>query len=288
MIQTKKAAEAIKELHSDIEIEIVLINTLGDKRKNIPISSLGGKGVFTKEIENALINKEIDLAIHSAKDMSVYLPDELFASSILKRESPVDTIVGKADIKLCDLKKGSILGTGSLRRSIFALNKNPDIKILDIRGNIETRISKMLAGEYDAIILAKAGINRLACELDKSILESIYIEDMPIDDFIPSACQGILAAEYRRDDFLLHEIISSLIDKDTQLSFKVERKFLEAIEAGCNEPCAIYCDTGCSAPDKVMIYAMYKENEIKIIKELIDRDEAIEKSIEIGRRLVKK
>lgn len=213
----------------NIKCHIVEISTTGDKRLDLSLSQFGGKGAFTGEIEKSLINGDIDIAVHSAKDLPVKLPDKLCISAVAERGNPADVLVlRKGDA----LKEGMTIGTGSVRRKI-QLDYRYNIK--DIRGNIDTRIRKLKEGEYDGIVLAAAGIERMGFD-DDSELEFIYFDP---EDFIPAPCQGIIAVESRRDSSV-NSILKKINHENTYLSFFNEREFMAEMDTGCQFPMGAY------------------------------------------------
>lgn len=234
--QTEIVCEAIKSFDSSIKIEIVPMLTKGDKIQDVSLLKIGGKGVFTKELEEALLLKKIDLAVHSAKDLPLESREGLSISPILEREDARDVFISLNNISLKNLEKGSVVGTSSLRRNLQAKKINPLISIKDLRGNIQTRLDKLKSGEYTGIILAGAGIKRLIAKGED--LSDFYIEYLEYSDFLPAAAQGILAIEYREND--LSDLVKALKNEETSFAFDVERSFLHFTEAGCNAPCGIY------------------------------------------------
>jgi hydroxymethylbilane synthase len=210
-----------------------IIKTTGDKELDSPLSAVGGKGVFVKEIEESLLKHEIDIAVHSLKDLPTVQPDGLRIGAVSKRHDPRDAVVSNGNLKLTQLKKGSKVGTGSLRRQAQILHHFPDLKIAPIRGNVDTRISKLKNGEFDSIILAVAGLERL------SLVEEIT-EICPIDFLIPAPGQGILAVECREKDDDLDEILLEINHLDTSIAASAERSFLLRIGGDCNLPAGCY------------------------------------------------
>lgn len=225
--QTEIIVKLLEELN--IKCHIAEISTAGDKRIDLSLSQFGGKGAFTGEIERALIEGDIDIAVHSAKDLPVILPKELCISAAAERGNPADVIVlRKGDT----LRNGMSIGTGSERRKIQLSEK---YIIKDIRGNIDTRIGKLKNGEYDAIVLAAAGIERMGYDKDNE-LELIYLDT---DNFIPAPCQGIIAVESRRDSIAAN-IIKKINHNDTYLCFMNERAFMREMDTGCQYPMGAY------------------------------------------------
>jgi hydroxymethylbilane synthase len=225
-------AEAALKIHPGLTVEIRPIVTSGDDLLARP-KSLGLKGLFVKEIELALLSGEIDVAIHSAKDLPLTLPEGLKLGPIPKRGPVEDALVAKEGLTLADLPKGAIVGTSSLRRGALLLSVRPDLKIAPIRGNVDTRLLKLKEGPYVALTLALAGLTRLKrAEWPRQILSP--------EKFPPSPGQGTLALEIRADDFRVLKLLEPLNDPVSALSLALERGAAEAIGAGCSTPAAAY------------------------------------------------
>ncbi len=214
------------------QTEIVIIKTSGDMIRKGGWNPFETKRVFTREIEDALLKKEIDLAVHSAKDMSVDLPEGLILSAALEREDPRDCLVGSGGRKLSELPLGARIGTSSVRRKVQLLRWNGELLIEDVRGNVDTRLRKLEEGLYDAIILAYAGIKRLG-------LANHVTEIFPGETFYPSPGQGAIAIESRAEDVEALEIIRAINHADTLTRLLSERAFLRRLEGGCQLPCGI-------------------------------------------------
>ncbi|SHK46897.1 hydroxymethylbilane synthase [Thermocrinis minervae] len=212
-----------KEGHT---VEIVTITTSGDKIKDVPLAKIGGKGLFVKEIEEALLEGRIDLAVHSLKDVPTVLPEGLEICCVTKREDPYDVLISKNSQKLEDLPPGSVVGTSSLRRKVQILRRRPDLKVEVLRGNVDTRIRKLEEGLYDSIVLAYAGVKRMGYE---HMITQIL-------DFIPAVGQGSLAIEVRKEDKELKKILSVLNHEESMICAKAERAFLKTLEGGCQVP----------------------------------------------------
>jgi hydroxymethylbilane synthase len=214
---------------SSLEVEIVVITTEGDRVQDRPLHELGGKGVFVRAIEEALLREEVDLAVHSMKDLPSRLPEGLVIACTPEREDARDVLVGPPGLELATLPAGTRLGTGSLRRSALALRVNPGLRLVPLRGNVPTRVRKVDDGEVDAVLLAGAGLRRLG--LHERVTEWIAPERM-----CPSACQGILALETRTSDVATRSLLAPLSHAATSLVATVERAFLQHLGAGCNVP----------------------------------------------------
>lgn len=253
LAQTNMVVNEIKKYFPSINIEVVHFTTKGDKVLNKPLINIGGKGVFVTEIEDALINKEIDLAVHSAKDLPLKLQDNLTISAVLQRGNYRDTLVTVKG-KEIDFSKETVIGTGSNRRKLAFKNLYPNAAFKDIRGNVDTRLNKLYNGEYDGIILAMAGLERL------DLLSDSRFTFTPFDykDFVPAPCQGIIAIESRNND--LTEILSKINHKDTFYSFQTERHILNILNADCGMPLGAY-----SFVENNKINVVYTSDSKKII-----------------------
>lgn len=232
MTQTKWFIEQLKQSGAPFEFEIKEIVTKGDQILDVMLSKIGGKGLFVKEIQQALFNKEIDFAVHSLKDMPSELPDGLIIGCIPPRVDPRDAFISNDHVKLMDLPIGAVVGTSSLRRSSQLLLLRPDLEIKWIRGNIETRLRKLREGEYDAIILAAAGIERVNWD------PAVVTEFLSVEDCIPAIGQGALAIECRESDTELLTVLQSVSDEKTAIEIKAERTFLSEMNGSCQVPIA--------------------------------------------------
>lgn len=233
LIQTELVKAQILKYFPDEKIEIVHVVTHGDKVLDKPLGEIGGKGVFTKEIEEKLLDKTIDIAVHSAKDVPMELADGLCLGAVLLRDDNRDVILKRKETG--KIGAGSIIGTSSLRREIQIKQISPDVTIKSLRGNVGTRIDKLKSGEYDAIILAAAGLKRLGLDNDKE-LDYIYLDE---EKFISAAGQGILAIECRNGD--LKDVMAALDDRKARICLEAEREFLKCLDGSCNAPCGAHC-----------------------------------------------
>jgi len=223
----------LERLHSNADIDIRIIATSGDKIQDVPLSKIGGKGLFVKEIEEALLANEIDLAVHSMKDVPMELPTELGISVITKRENPLDALISKNGEKLADLPQGATIGTSSLRRSSQLLKYRDDFKIHPLRGNVDTRLRKVEEGKYDAILLASAGLNRLGWA-------NRITEEISHDILLPAMGQGALGIETRLDDTKIYDFISTLNHEQTHYAVSAERSLVGRLDGGCQVPIGAY------------------------------------------------
>ncbi len=226
-------AEHIKSLlhreYPDMEFEIRVIKTSGDLIQDTPPAKIGDKGLFTKEIEHALLRKEIDLAVHSMKDLPTALPAELTIGAVLQREDPRDSFVSYKYSAFDQLPENATLATSSLRRRVNILHLRPDINIVDMRGNLDTRLRKLKESDYDGMLLAAAGLLRLG--LSERITEII-----PAQRMLPAVAQGALAVEIREDDPRMRKLLQPLYHTETFAAVTAERAFLAELEGGCQVP----------------------------------------------------
>lgn len=237
--QTNLIIDMIKKAHPYLEIELKTIKTKGDILREASLYKIGGKGVFVKEIEKELLNGEIDMAVHSMKDMPGVLPEGLKLSYVPEREDYRDVLVLREGLNSLDeLPIGAKIGTGSKRRKYQLLRYRNDLNIIEIRGNIDTRIKKIESEKLDGVVLAAAGIKRLG--LDRTLKDRLVYLDKEI--VLPSPCQGILAIEIRKDDKKMEEILKSISHEKTEKQAKVERGFLTGAGGSCKVPIGAYCE----------------------------------------------
>lgn len=228
LAQTRTVCE--KLLRLGIEAEQVIINTQGDTTTGVPLHEIGGQGVFVRALDDAILAGEIDCAVHSMKDIPAFRPSGLFTAAVLKRDSPADFLACTRGIETI-----RVIGTSSTRRRAQLLRDNPDITIKDLRGNVDTRIRKMSLGEYDAIMLAEAGLTRLGI--------SIKGKRFSPEKFVPAPNQGTIAVVSRADPSLMEEL-STLDHLQTRTDVAIERGAMEQLGGGCFTPLGIYCNTG--------------------------------------------
>jgi hydroxymethylbilane synthase len=235
--QAEQAKARLLAFHPEIDVRIEIIKTTGDVKTD-PLSVIGGKGVFTKELEDALLDGRIDLAVHSLKDLPTVLPDGLTISAICVRDDPRDALVVRDDLKgrggsIVNLPENAVVGTSSQRRVAQLKSLRGDVVVKDVRGNVDTRLRKLDEGQYDALILASAGLRRL--ELDDRIDAAISIEEM-----VPAVGQGAIAIETRADDAFVIETTGELDHHETRLCCLAERAFLRSLGGGCQFPIAAH------------------------------------------------
>ena len=212
-------------------IELIIIKTRGDKILNVPLAKVGGKGLFVKEIEHALLTRRIDIAVHSMKDMPAEIPDGLCIGAVPERENPSDVFISRSGLGFDEIDSGSIIGTSSLRRGAQLRHARPDMVIQPLRGNLDTRLKKLETENYDAIVVAAAGVKRLN-------LEHKISEYLNPDIVLPAIGQGALGIEIRNDDPIVGPLVESLGHAPTRIAVKGERAFLNRLEGGCQVPIA--------------------------------------------------
>jgi hydroxymethylbilane synthase len=213
------------------KVELVPITTTGDKILDAPLAKIGGKGLFVKEIENALLSGEIDLAVHSLKDVPMIIPEGLTISAITEREEPYDVLISRNGKKLEELPSGAVVGTSSLRRQVQIKRRRRDLRVEILRGNVDTRLRKLKEGLYDAIVLAYAGVKRMGFSGEISQV---------LEDFIPAVGQGSLAIETRAEDERVINFVKVLNHEESRLRAVCERAFLRELQGGCQVPIGAY------------------------------------------------
>jgi hydroxymethylbilane synthase len=276
--QAHHVKSSIETLFPDLTVEIITISTKGDRITDRPLALVGGKGLFVKEIETALLNNQIDLAVHSMKDMPGELPEGLVIGAIPARENPFDVMISRDNKRLADYPPGAKIGTSSLRRGSQLKAARPDLEILSIRGNLDTRLKKLNAGDYDAIVLAAAGLRRLgqAAEITQ------YLDE---DLMVPAVGQGALCIETRENDTEIAAVMEQLDHAPTRLCVTGERAFLKQIEGSCHIPVACYAQI---KEDQVIFTALVaSEDGQKVIRRQITcpEDAPLSAIVEQGRAL---
>ncbi|MCO7176117.1 hydroxymethylbilane synthase [Sporolactobacillus kofuensis] len=234
LVQSGLVIESLSSKSDQFTFAIQHIVTKGDRILDVTLSKIGGKGLFVKEIERALLDGTIDFAVHSMKDMPAELPDGLEISSIPLRENPHDVLLSRGHKKLEELEPGAVVGTSSLRRAAQILQARPDLTIRPLRGNVDTRMARLNSGDFDAIILAAAGMNRLGVT-EKG-------EDLPFHTMLPAVGQGALAIECRSEDAELKALLNTINHEETAVTVRAERSFLKRLNGSCQVPIAAYCE----------------------------------------------
>jgi len=231
LVQANWVKARLEERHPGLVVELVIIKTSGDRLKDVPLAQVGGKGLFIKEIEEALFSGQVDLAVHSLKDMPALVPEGLVIAAVPPREDWRDAFISHSYAALQDIPPGGRVGTGSLRRRVQLLNLRPDLEIVPIRGNVDTRLRKMAEQGLDALVLAAAGLNRLG-------LSHLSQGFLSLQEMLPAVSQGALGLEARAGDARVRELIAFLDDPVTHAAVNAERGFLARLEGGCVVPVA--------------------------------------------------
>lgn len=237
--QAHYTQDLLKEI--GVVSELSIIKTKGDTIQHLSFDKIEGKGFFTKEIEDALLREEVDLAVHSMKDLPTQQPDGLVLTAVSYRANPADALIihssAVVDGPLFHLKKGAVVGTSSARRKSQMLDFRPDIHLKDIRGNVPTRLEKLARGDFDAILLAAAGLERLKINLD-----AFRVIRFNPREFIPAPAQGVLAFQARKDDLALRRMLKKIHRADVAQTTNIERKVLQLADGGCHMPLGVYCE----------------------------------------------
>lgn len=232
--QSLTVKRMLEEAFEGLEVELSIIKTTGDKITDVPLARIGGKGLFVKEIEEALLAGSIDLAVHSMKDVPSELPAGLIIGAVPKREDTRDVLVSASSLRLRELPEGAVVGTSSLRRMVQIKRLRPDIRVETLRGNLDTRLRKVQEGLFDAVILAAAGIHRMGWH-------DVITEYLDPEEFLPAVGQGALGIEIREDDQAIYDLVSRLHHEPTSLAIRAERSFLKELEGGCQVPIGCHC-----------------------------------------------
>ena len=235
-LQSTLVAKTLEARHPQLHVELVIVSTSGDQIQDRPLHEFGGKGLFTKELEQALLRKDVDFAVHSFKDVPVTMPlvdqSELIIAAVPQREDPRDVLASAKARTLAKLPQGAKVGTGSLRRQAQLLALRPDLDVLPIRGNVDTRLRKLKAGDYDAVILALAGLKRA------DLFDASCMNPIPVEELLPSAGQGALALQCRSNDSATIELLDALNDPATAQAVQLEREVVRLLEGDCHSPIA--------------------------------------------------
>lgn len=277
--QSNHIAALLRKEYSECEVVLKKIVTKGDRILDVPLAQIGGKGLFTKEIEEDLLNGTVDLAVHSLKDMPTVLPEGLCLTAITERANVGDAFVSNKYATFEELPLGAVVGTSSLRRKAQLLAKRPDLEIRDLRGNVDTRLRKLDEGLYDAIILAAAGLERLGHSDRISSL-------IPADVCLPAVGQGALAIEARTADKEVRDMLSFLNDLNTKQATDAERAFLGLLEGGCQVPIGVHADVeGENIRIEAIIAALDGSN---ILRDTINgkADDAVSLGQQLGKKML--
>ena len=277
--QSETVKSALEKAHPHLKVEIKIIKTKGDKILDVSLSKIGDKGLFTKEIEQALYDGEVDLAVHSMKDLPTELPDELIIGGTLNRAEVRDVFISKDGRKLSEFTATDKIATSSLRRKAQLLNYNPELTIVDIRGNVDTRIKKMNDGHCNALIMAGAGIIRLG--YDHLITELLDPEIM-----LPAVSQGAIAIEIHEDDEATQFLIDAITNEETRITTFAERALLRQLEGGCQVPVGCFSElSGEQYKLTAMVASIDGKTKIKKSVET-SLEEASEKAIELAQNIL--
>ncbi len=233
LAQAEWVVARLSQLHPELDLRLKRVKTRADIFRDVALARIEGKGIFVKEIEEALLSGEIDLAVHSLKDLPTALPRGLAIGAVPPREEPRDALVSALGVELGDLPPGAVIGTGSLRRMAQLLAVRSDLAVREIRGNVDTRLRKVREGEYDAVVLAAAGLRRLG-------LASAITQYLPLEIMMPAVGQGALAVEIREEDQEMATLVRGINDSATEAATGAERAFLAAFGGGCAVPIAAY------------------------------------------------
>jgi hydroxymethylbilane synthase len=278
LVQSEWVKKQVQAHRPEVRVELVKIKTKGDKILDAPLSQVGGKGLFVKEIEEALLKREVDLAVHSMKDVPAELQGGLRLPVYPKREDPRDAFVSNHFRKVENLPQGASVGTSSLRRSAQMLHLRPDLRVVPLRGNVDTRLRKLDSGEVQAVVLAAAGLNRLG--LSNRIATFLSPELV-----LPAIGQGVLGLEVREGDQKISNLVAFLNDLETELAARAERAFLKELEGGCQVPLAGYARV---ERDRVVMDGMVAELDGSVIlkRQLIGgRDKPEDLGVALARQL---
>ena len=275
--QANLIAMAMESKYPDLEVELVLVTTKGDKILDSPLSKIGGKGLFTKELEVQMLEGEIDLAVHSLKDVPTELPPEFTLAAVVKRAEPFDAFVSNKYKSFADLPYNAKIGTSSLRRRAQILTIRPDLHIDDLRGNVDTRLKRLDKGDFDGIILAAAGLKRLGHERR-------ITEILPTSLMLPAVGQGAIAIETLTTNDKLIDMLRFLDDVDTRIATDTERAFLKVVEGGCQVPVGVFAEV---SDNKITVEALIAslDGQMVIRDKLIG---SVEDSVALGEDLANK
>jgi hydroxymethylbilane synthase len=272
LTQTRWVVSEIKKKSPGIEFQIVTIKTQGDTDAR-PLFTINQKGIFEKEIDRAVVEKKVDFAVHSLKDVPAELPDDLILACIPKREEANDVFIAKDASTLETIKKGAVIGTSSLRRAVQIRRLRPDVTVKPIRGNIETRIQKVHNGEYDGVVLAQAGISRLTLD--------VKFQKLPMDTFPPSPGQGALGIVARKDSVPLIALLQKIEDPETRNAIEAERSLSMFVDSGCRFPVGAFArKENDRLRLKVIVYSVDGSKSI-----MVEKDSDARKANDLGKQV---
>ncbi|HEY4135579.1 MAG TPA: hydroxymethylbilane synthase [Alphaproteobacteria bacterium] len=254
LVQANLVRDLLLARDAGLSVAVEAMRTTGDKFLDRPLAEIGGKGLFTKELDEALLDGRADFAVHSMKDLPTHLPDGLALAVMLEREDPRDVWIGRNGAALADLPAKAVVGTASLRRGAQILHCRPDLRTAIFRGNVQTRLKKLAAGEADATLLALAGLHRLGMKVGEGDLAGARVLDMK--DMLPAPAQGAIGIVCRTDDAAIHALLAPLAHAATMVTVSAERAALEALDGSCRTPIAAFAETdGVSLSLQVAIFS---------------------------------
>ena len=277
MIYAENVKNELKKYFPN-KIELKKIVTTGDQKQDERLSEIGGKGLFSTQIEKELINKSIDIAVHALKDMPTVETNNLITNNFLKRNSPNEILISKNNIKFEDLEPDSVIGTSSYRREYQLKKKRSDLKYKLIRGNVDTRIQKLEKGDYDAILLSKAGVDSLK-------LEHKISQEFSIDELIPCAGQGIIAIQCREDDNEIKKLLENINDQDTRTVANAEREVLKVLEGDCDTAVGVFAKSNGEKVDLLSELFSVDGKHRYFIKKSVKKDNIKSTSRMVGEEL---
>ncbi|WP_333871356.1 hydroxymethylbilane synthase [Desulforamulus putei] len=277
--QTRWVVEQLEKQNPEVTFEIITMKTKGDKMLDVALAKIGDKGLFTKELEVAMQRREIDFAVHSLKDLPTVLPEGLTIGAVCKRDNPGDALISKDGRKLEELPRGARIGTSSLRRCAQLLNYRPDFQLESLRGNLNTRMKKLVSERLDAIILAAAGITRMGWE-------DMIAEIIPFDICLPAVGQGAIAVECREDDQDIVELLKGVEHPATRAATNAERALLRRLEGGCQIPIGAFGEVVKEKLTLTAIVATLDGSQVIRAQGEAAADQAIQLGIEVAEKLL--
>lgn len=280
LFQANLVARLLREAHPDLAVDIRTVTTSGDRIQDRPLADVGGKGLFTKEIERGLLDGEIDIAVHSMKDMETFLPDGLDIVAVLPRGDPRDAFLSRDGAPLDDLPPGARIGTASVRRQAQILHRRPDLTVVPFRGNVETRLRKLGEGEADATLLAYAGLKRLKRE---DVITGVFDTNV----MLPAAAQGAIGVEARADDTAVLGLLAALDDTETSVCIAAERAVLAALDGSCRTPIGAFAtlDAAGGTVSLQGLVARPDGSELHRLSDAAPAADAVAMATELGNRL---
>jgi len=280
LFQANLVARLLREAHPELAVDICTVTTSGDRIQDRPLADVGGKGLFTKEIERGLLDGEIDIAVHSMKDMETFLPDGLDIVAVLPREDPRDAFLSRDGASLDDLPAGARIGTASVRRQAQILHRRPDLTVVPFRGNVETRLRKLGEGAADATLLAYAGLKRLERE---DVITGVFDTDV----MLPAAAQGAIGVEARVGDSAVLDLLAALDHMGTSICIAAERAVLAALDGSCRTPIGAFATLD-AAGDTLSLQGLVARpdgSELHRLSDIAPVADAVAMATELGNRL---